>query len=218
MNGDTFAPIRRVEDVIFEYLDCGGMIESGSSFDFAVKVLEESGSGIKRMGVKNFLNPEKNIGLSYEQAVERNSKLTLEEMRTILIGRYGPRMYSDKIEVGERLQYMSEFVQCGGVIKEFAISMDEINQNPEYLQLFQEIWGKSKENSSAREQESKINPGDGDFISPEIDAEINSWFTEAGKPLPKREAELASLEAEERAITEAEALISKQSQKTGEQK
>lgn len=36
---DSHAPIRKIEDVILEYLDCGGTIESGSTFGFAVYLI-----------------------------------------------------------------------------------------------------------------------------------------------------------------------------------
>lgn len=192
--GDSYAPIRKVEDVILEYLDCGGTIESGNAFGFAEKVLKESGSGINRLNVRDFLNIRDGVegSLTYDEAVERNSNLTLGEMRKLLSRRYAPYMYSSRIDINKRLEYMSEFVQCGGIIGEVYISMDKINENPEYLKLYGEIQAKSRENKASREAE-KL-------------------------PLQQKESQLSSLEAEERKITEAELLIGKQTEKTGEQK
>jgi len=192
--GDSYAPIRKVEDVILEYLDCGGTIESGSTFEFAEKVLKESGSGIKRLNVRDFLNIRDGVegSLTYDEAVERNSNLTLGEMRNLLSRRYQPYMYSGRIDISKKLEYMREFVQCGGIIGEAYVSMDKIKENPEYLKLYEEIQAKSRENKASREAEKS--------------------------PLQQREGQLSSLEAEEIKITEAEALIDKQAEKTGEQK
>lgn len=232
-DGDTYAPIRRVEDVILEYLDCGGIIESGSSFDFAVKVLEESGSGIKRLNVRNLLDSrweETKVtalgggeSLRFSEAVERNSTLTLEELRYIL-DNYADIEMSRIPDLGDRLEFMKQQVDLGSVLplepiylksKQYG-TIEEIKANPDYTSLYIEILNKSKENLSERkrERESIIEPKG--FIDPEIEAEIKSWFTP--EDLQRREAELASLEAEDRTITEAEALVGKQAEKNGEQK
>lgn len=190
--GDSYAPIRKVEDVILEYLDCGGTIERGSAFEFAEKILEESGSGIKMLNVRDFLNIHDGVegSLTYDEAVERNSNLTLGKLRNILSRRYESYMYSSGVDINKKLEYMSEFVQCGGIIGEAYVSMDKINGNPEYLKLYEEIRAKSRENKASREDE-KL-------------------------PLQQRENQLSSLEAEERKIEEAEALIDKQTEKEGQ--
>ena len=191
-NGDSYASIRKVEDVILEYLDCGGTIENGSAFEFAEKVLEKSGSGIKMLNVRDFLNIRDDVegSLTYDEAVKRNSNLTLRELRKLLSKRYEAYMYSSRIDINKKLEYMSEFVQCGGIIGRDHISMEKINENPEYLKLYEEIQSKSKENEASRETEKS--------------------------PLQQRESKLASLEAEEKTISEAEALIDKQTEKKGQ--
>lgn len=189
---DSYASIRKIEDVILEYLDCGGAIENGSTFGFAEKVLEESGSGIKMLNVRDFLNIRDGVegSLTYDEAVERNSNLTLGEMRKLLSRRYEAYMYSSRIDMNKKLEYMSEFVQCGGIIGEAYVSMDKINENPEYLKLYEEIRAKSRENKDSRENEKSL--------------------------LQQRETQLSSLEVEEKTISEAEALIDKQSEKEGQ--
>ena len=191
---DSYAPIRRVGDVILEYLDCGGTIEAGSSFDFAEKVLEQSGSNIKRLNVTDFLKVNTNgvaESLTYDEAITRNSKLTLGEMRRILARRYQPYIYSGSVDIGERLEYMSEFVQCGGIIDENSLYIDKkIKDKPEYLKLYEQIQDKSNQNREERKVEKS--------------------------PLQQKEQELSTLEAEEKTISKTEALIEKQTGKEGQ--
>lgn len=170
--GDSHAPIRKVEDVILEYLDCGGTIESGSTFEFAKKVIEESGFYINGLGVRDFLNIRDGVEgiLTFDEAVERNSNLTLGEMRNILSRRY--QLY--KYDISKQLEYMREFVQCGGIIEEAYVFIGEIKKNPEYLKLYEEIQAKSRENKTSREAEKS--------------------------PLQQREGQLSSLEAEEKKL------------------
>lgn len=218
--GDSSVARHAVEDVILEYLDCGGTIESGSNFAFVEKALKQGGFYIERLGVRDFLKSEDGVegGLTYGEAVLRNSKLTLEEMRKILDRRYRPYFGYRGGDVDNRLKYMSEFVQCGGILQLnglfYTDEIEEIKGNPEYLKLYQEIYAKSKDNLSARnkekEKEDVKEAGAGGFVSPEVEAEVNSWLNGENTPLKKREEQLSALEAEAQTITEAENLIDKQ--------
>ena len=63
-----------------------------------------------------------------------------------------------------------------------------------------------------------IRPAGQDSAKSDIPPELLAWLNEDSTPLKKREEQLVALEKEAKTISEAEALISKQSQKTGEQK
>ena len=112
-------------------------------------------------------------------------------MRRILARRYQPYIYSGSVDIGERLEYMSEFVQCGGIIDENSLYIDKkIKDKPEYLKLYEQIQDKSNQNREERKVEKS--------------------------PLQQKEQELSTLEAEEKTIFETEALIEKQTGKEGQ--
>lgn len=63
-----------------------------------------------------------------------------------------------------------------------------------------------------------IRPAEQDSAKSDIPPELLAWLNEDSTPLKKREEQLLALEEEAKTISEAETLISKQNQKTGEQK
>lgn len=63
-----------------------------------------------------------------------------------------------------------------------------------------------------------IRPAGQDSTKSDIPPELLAWLNEESTPLKKREEQLVALEEEAKTISEAEALISKQNQKAGEQK
>ena len=146
--------ISQIESTLIDYLELGGIIEKDSPIEFSKKILEQSNKNIEEINsFRNFLPGSFGGGsIKYNNLITRNSNLSLEELRTIICNRFEPFMKSGK-DIETKLKYMSDFVQCGGIVNEENITyLDEINSNPEYLKTYSEIMNISKNNKKARER------------------------------------------------------------------
>lgn len=121
------------------------------------------------------------------------------------------------LEVGTEFELLSEAEE---ELEEFYAEHPEFDNRPDTqipegmsIDEFSEAMG-----ASINEFGEIIRPAGQDSTKSDIPPELLAWLNEDSTPLKKREEQLVALEKEAKTISEAEALISKQSQKTGEQK
>ncbi len=117
------------------------------------------------------------------------------------------------------LKYQAQKESLKTELKEIELKMDEMENEinrtgssgfePEYEELYELFDKRSQIESELSKLERRIS-------SFESAIEADKWQERSYAELDKKETELASLEAEEKTISEAEALINKQNQKEGQ--
>lgn len=146
-------------DILKEYIECGGVIEKGSSFELSQQMLEQRGINFqKQINDQEHYIDEKKL-ISYSDALKRNSNLTLEQLRTMIDNYFTAREEYGSKDIESRLNNMQEYVTCGGMIPTYIDRSlyeqlrESLESYFEYSEVYQNILTKSKENQTSRSLE-----------------------------------------------------------------
>ena len=164
--------LSQIEDTLTEYLRIGGTIEPGSIFETARMLSDKKqetagGYPLAEYSIEDYLTgvkPESSI--FFDEMSSRNSKLSLSELRKILTNRYGSFISDFNAPMSKKLEYLEEFVICGGTFEDISKSNDTnmsegkrwlkaIMQNRRHSETFGKIKKLESINSSDREKEER---------------------------------------------------------------
>ena len=145
--------------ILQEYVSCGGIIEKGSSFEFSQQMLEQRGIRLPKQIHDQEHYIDENKVISYNDALQRNSNLTLEQLRNMIDNYFLAKEEYGSGDIESRLTNMKEYVECGGILSDYIDNSlyEQLRESSEnyfqYSDTYQNIITQSKENQSSRNLE-----------------------------------------------------------------
>lgn len=164
--------LSQMEIILTEYLRIGGIIETGSIFEESKMLSDKKqetagGYPLAEYYIEDYLTGVKpQSSICFDEMNLRNSKLSLSDLRKILTNRYGSLISNFNEPMSQKLEYLEEFVRCGGTFEDISKSNDQdlsegkrwlkaILQNRRYAETFGKIKKLESINSSDREKEER---------------------------------------------------------------
>lgn len=164
--------LSQMEIILTEYLRIGGIIETGSIFEESKMLSDKKqetagGYPLAEYYIEDYLTGVKpQSSICFDEMNLRNSKLSLSDLRKILTNRYGSLISNFNEPMSQKLEYLEEFVRCGGTFEDISKSNDQdlsegkrwlkaIMQNRRYAETFGKIKKLESINSSDREKEER---------------------------------------------------------------
>lgn len=164
--------LSQMEIILTEYLRIGGIIETGSIFEESKMLSDKKqktagGYPLAEYYIEDYLTGVKpQSSIYFGEMNLRNSKLSLSDLRKILTNRYGSLISNFNEPMSQKLEYLEEFVRCGGTFEDISKSNDQdlsegkrwlkaIMQNRRYAETFGKIKKLESINSSDREKEER---------------------------------------------------------------